>query len=325
MPTEQPLLVLLRPLGLGDFLTAVPAYRALARAFPGHRRVLAAPIFLEPLARLTSDVDAVVDTAAHEPLGPQLQRADIAIDLHGKGPRSHRVLLAASPKRMIAWHNAQVPQSRGMPRWRQDEHEVSRWCRLLSQSGVWADPGELDVPPPPLAAPAAARGATLIHPGAASPARCWPPDRWAAVARAELQSGRRVVFTGDATERARAELIAAASGAQRCTVLAGQTDLLELASLVANAATVLCADTGVAHLATALGTPSIVLFGPTSPAHWGPPADRPHHRVLWSGRTGDPHGLSCDRGLLDITPADVLAELTALRSAHPVGAAQTAV
>jgi ADP-heptose:LPS heptosyltransferase len=83
-------------------------------------------------------------------------------------------------------------------------------------------------------------------------------------------------------------------------------DLRALAALVAGAARVLCADTGVAHLATALGTPSVVLFGPSPPAHWGPPPERPRHRVLWAGRSGDPNGARPDPGLLTLQPHDVL-------------------
>jgi ADP-heptose:LPS heptosyltransferase len=71
-------------------------------------------------------------------------------------------------------------------------------------------------------------------------------------------------------------------------------------------------DTGVAHLATAFGRPSVVLFGPTSPATWGPPPGRGEHRVLWSGRTGDPHGGRPHAGLLAIEPDAVLAELATL-------------
>jgi ADP-heptose:LPS heptosyltransferase len=81
---------------------------------------------------------------------------------------------------------------------------------------------------------------------------------------------------------------------------------------VAAAACVVCGDTGVAHLATALRTPSVVLFGPTPPAAWGPPPERPWHRVLWAGGTGDPHADVPDAGLLAIEPADVLAALATL-------------
>jgi ADP-heptose:LPS heptosyltransferase len=90
-------------------------------------------------------------------------------------------------------------------------------------------------------------------------------------------------------------------------VLAGRTDLVALAALVAGAARVLCGDTGVAHLATAYGIPSIVLFGPVPPDEWGPPRERAHHRALWSGRRGDPHAPRPDPGLLQITVDDVVA------------------
>jgi ADP-heptose:LPS heptosyltransferase len=180
--------------------------------------------------------------------------------------------------------------------WRDGEHETARWCRLLEAAGIEADPGDLDLAPP--AEPTPYPGATVIHPGAAAPARRWPAARWAAVGR-ELAGP--VVVTAGPGEEPLARAVARAAGA---TVFAG--DLRGLAALVAGAARVLCADTGVAHLATALGTPSVVLFGPTPPAQWGPPPERTRHRVLWAGGRGDPNGARPDPGLLTLQPHDVL-------------------
>ena len=53
--------------------------------------------------------------------------------------------------------------------------------------------------------------------------------------------------------------------------MAGRTDVVQLAALIARAGRVLCGDTGVAHLAPAFGIPSVVLFGPVPPSEWGPP------------------------------------------------------
>ena len=295
-----------RALGLGDLLTGVPALRALARAFPDHERILAAPPALAELARLTGAVDDVVDTEPLSPLPAALHGADLAVNLHGRGPQSHELLLAARPRRLIAF--AQPALRFEGPQWRPGEHEVVRWCRLLGESGIPADPGDLRIAPPVVPAPQAALGATLIHPGAASGARRWPAERWAAVVRAELEAGRRVAITGGAAERTLATAVASAARLPDAAVLAGRTSLLELAASVNAAARVACGDTGVAHLATALGTPSVVLFGPTPPAEWGPPPGR-RHVALWAGRRGDPHAEAPDPGLLAIGADEVSAAL----------------
>ena len=305
MTGGAPRLVVLRALKLGDLLTAVPALRALTRAFPGHERLLAAPAWLEPLARHAGVVNRVVDTPGLAPLDPSLDRAGVAVNLHGSGPESTALLAATDPGRLLSFG---LP---GGPVWREDEHERHRWCRLLRESAIPADADDLHLGVPDVDLPDGAAGATLLHPGASNGARRWPATRWAAVARAEADAGRTVVLTGDAGEVGLADGIAARAGLDPAAVLAGRTSLLTLLAVVAAAGRVVCGDTGLAHVASAMGTPSVVLFGPTSPAVWGPPADGPHV-VLWSGRTGDPHATRPDPGLLAITVDDVLQALETL-------------
>jgi ADP-heptose:LPS heptosyltransferase len=304
----------LRPLGLGDFLTGLPAYRGLRRHFPKAELVLASPLELEPLAKLSGIFERVVPTLPLTPLGHEFASFDVAVNLHGRGSDSTRILLDARPGRVIAFHHPLVPETEQLARWKAGEHEVARWCRLLASAGIPCDSNDLDLPVPDLAVPPFARGATLVHVGAASAARRWPPERWSVVVRAERAAGREVVLTGALPERPIAEQIARTTNLPAQCVLAGRTSLVELAALVHASGRVVCGDTGVSHLATAYRRPSVTLFGPTSPSTWGPP-DRPYHRVLWAGRLGDSHGTEPDPGLLAIEADHVLAALAALDDA----------
>jgi len=305
-----PTVIALRALGLGDLLTSIPALRALGRAYPTHRLVLAGPGPLAPLAELVGWRLAPVGEL--EPLPAELHGADLAVNLHGRGPQSHHVVGEADPGRVIWFEHPSVPDSHGSPAWRPSEHEVRRWCRLLRESGVPADPADLHLDPPPGNPPGPSAGATLIHPGAASPARRWPAERFAAVARAEADSGRRVVVTGSRAEVPLALTVASKASLPSEAVLAGLTDLMGLARAVAAADRVICGDTGVAHLATAFGTPSVLLFGPSSPDEWGPPQGCARHQVLWAGTTGNPHAGAPHEGLLDIGVSQALDALSGL-------------
>lgn len=309
----QPVLLTYRALGLGDLLTAVPALRALRAGFPGHRHVLATSGWLAPLVRMIAAVDVHVPVGELSPLPPSLAGAEVAVNVHGSGPRSHEVLTAVRPRRLIAFAHPEVPRTTGAPAWRPEEHEVVRWCRLLAEYGLSTDASDLDLAPPPGPLPGRVRGATVIHPGAKSAARRWPAERFAAVARDEARRGHHVVITGSDAERPLAEEVAAGAGLPASRILAGRLQLDGLARVVAAAARVVCGDTGVGHLATAYGTPSVVLFGPMSPRRWGPPPERAsRHRVLWAGRRGDPLADTVDPGLLDIEVGDVLDELAEL-------------
>ena len=279
------MILVLRALGVGDLVTAVPALRALRAAYPARELALAAPAWLAPLVDLVGGVDRLVDTAGLDRPLRVGSAPRVAVNLHGRGPQSHRLLAATRPGRLFAFANPDAGCVDG-PRWAVDEHEVDRWCRLLSWYDIPADRTDLCLRRPGSAG--LPSGVTVLHPGSKIPAKRWPAERFAALARALTDQGHRVLLTGSADERALAARVAEAAGLGSDAVLAGRTDLGTLAALVADARLVVSGDTGVAHLATGYGTASVVLFGPVPPAHWGPPPDRPRHRVLWAGEADLP-------------------------------------
>lgn len=284
-------------------LTGIPALRALARTTGS--LTVAMPAALAPLLEL-----AGIDAEVHDARGLDraLPRADLGVNLHGRGPQSHRLLLAAAPD-LVAFGNDEAGVAG--PRWRAEEHERERWCRLLREAlAIPADPFELRLAAPPSPAP----GAVVVHPGAAKIARRWPAERWAAVVRHLAEAGERVALTGSEQERSLAEQVDSLSGVP-VALLAGATDVTVLAGLVAHARGVVAGDTGVGHFAPAYGVPSVHLFGPTPPSRWGPPPGP--HTVLWHGRVGDPHGALPDPGLLRLSVEEVSAAVDHMIATGP--------
>lgn len=109
-------------------------------------------------------------------------------------------------------------------------------------------------------------GAVVIHAGAGHPRKLWPEERFADLGRILRGRGMRVVVVWGPGEREVAARIAAGAGAE----LAPDTDLRELAFLLAGARLVVSADSGPLHLAAALGVPVVGLYGLTSASRNGP-------------------------------------------------------
>jgi ADP-heptose:LPS heptosyltransferase len=309
----RPAVLVLRALGLGDFLAGVPTYRALRAGYPDHQIVLAAPQPLAPLAALTGAIDSVLPTRELAPVAWRGLAPAVAIDLHGNGPASHRLVSSLGAATTMTYASAADPGVTG-PWWDNDEHEVDRWCRLVEWWGLPADRDALRINIPWIRT---SRPSTVVlHPGAASTSRRWPAARFAAVARTLSGQGHHIVITGIGPEQDLALRVAAQAGLSPDSVAAGRTTLLELAALVGTAALVISNDTGIAHLAVALATPSVTLFGPVSPALWGPPAGSGRHLALWKGtgsRPGDPHGQQVDPRLLRICVDEVLSAVAGLQ------------
>jgi heptosyltransferase III len=132
----------------------------------------------------------------------------------------------------------------------------------------------------------------VLHPGASVPSRGLTAEHAAAVARALVAAGHRVLVTGGPAETTlTAAVVAAARGVGAAGVatggqdvgardaavvdLGGRTTFAELASVLAGAACVVVGNTGPAHLAAAVRTPVVSLFSPVVPverwAPWGVP------------------------------------------------------
>jgi ADP-heptose:LPS heptosyltransferase len=315
MSRRQGTVLLLRALGLGDFVTGLPGMRMVRQNCPDHRIVLAAPTVLARVALATGLVDEVVHAHELEPIRTPPRRPDLAIDLHGNGPESRALLEVTEPGRLLAYAGGPVT-------WRAEEHEVVRWCRLLSEGLGWPAPTAPSVGGllPRLPGKPVVGGASVLHCGAKAPGRRWPAERFAELARLLAGRGHRVVITAGASESGLARRI---GDAAQVPAVADLT-LEALLTLIADAAVVVSGDTGVAHVAAGYRVPSVTLFGPVSPARWGPPADA-RHQVLWHGDgTGDPHAVELDPALARITVDEVVPAVTramaAARESEQLGA-----
>jgi len=118
----------------------------------------------------------------------------------------------------------------------------------------------------------------VVNPGARWITKRWPAERFAAVAcKAMRRYGFSTLLVGSAEERpicGRLEqLVRRFIPHGRVLNLAGETNLKQLAAILASAHVVLTNDSGPMHLAAAVGTPVVGIFTCTSPVRSGPPGD----------------------------------------------------
>lgn len=297
-----------RALHLGDLLCAVPALRALRAALPrAHVTLIGLPwarAFVQRFAHYVDDflpfpggagLPERVATAGETAAFYARARAagfDLAIQLHGSGDRSNRVVEAIGARRLAGFRPARGggPDPDRFLAYPEPATEVRRLVRLMDFLGAPPQGEALEFPIRPeewraLAELRAVYGLrpgeyVCIHPGARAPARRWPAERFAAVADLLAARGLRVVVTGTAEEE---ELAAAVARAMHTGSLnlAGRTPLGVLAALLTGARLLVCNDTGVAHVAEALRVPSVTIYTGSSPERWAA-ADRARHVSVYS-------------------------------------------
>ncbi|MCU0495891.1 MAG: glycosyltransferase family 9 protein [Anaerolineae bacterium] len=108
-----------------------------------------------------------------------------------------------------------------------------------------------------------------IHCGSGTFVKQWESEKWAMVADTLAeQLNATIVLTGSDAESGIAQQIAAVMQQRPC-IIAGDTNIGQLAALFARALVVLGADSGPLHLAAAVGAPTVTLYGPADPVEFG--------------------------------------------------------
>jgi heptosyltransferase-2 len=114
------------------------------------------------------------------------------------------------------------------------------------------------------------RHAIGLMPGAEyGPAKQWPPQFYADVAKDLAAAGAQCWIFGSAKEKPLGDHIRRLSG-DAALNLCGTTSLVDLVDLVAQCRAVVTNDSGPMHIAAAAGVPVVALYGSSTPDHTPP-------------------------------------------------------
>lgn len=154
-----------------------------------------------------------------------------------------------------------------------------------------------------LLASSGTRPVAMINPGAGWGAKCWPVERYAAVARGLIERGFRILVNAGPREEMMADVIV--KGTSGASIPLSMT-LEQLIAITRRIGLCVAGDTGPLHLACALRRPVVGIYGPTDPSRNGPFGTR--FKVLRSpiSRRDHKRRPEPEAGLLTIEPEDVL-------------------
>jgi lipopolysaccharide heptosyltransferase I len=286
-------LLIVRLSSLGDVVHTVPAVVALRRGFPEAKLTWVVEAQYREIVENCAPVDAVVVSRTrrwvsllHSPAAwaassrflrelRQHGRGEVAIDFQGLMKSAAIARASGAAERFgfdrkaireplaLAFLNRRVAIDPAM-------HVVDQNRALAVAAGAASIPADFSsfsaLPGDPQGRFVEFRGAVLLHPGGGQARKLWPEERFVAIARMLLRKGARVALIWGPGERERAARIAAAAGAS----LVPDSNLRDLAALLAGARLVVSGDSGPLHLAAALGVPVVGLYGPTRVARNGP-------------------------------------------------------
>lgn len=276
------------PSWVGDTILSQPLLRLLADNHPGAAIDYLAPSWTLPLlARMPEIRRGILNPFGHGALQLGARRR-LGHELRD----GHYEIAVVLPN---SWKSALIPWFSGIPlrtgfrgeiRWgllndlrKLDETALPQMAQRFAALAMTTDAQLPEQLPHPVLRSTAEQQSRLLArlglspqqpviafcPGAEyGPAKRWPENHYAALARMIARRGYAVWLVGSPKDYAVAETIFHQSGGQ-CENLCGKTDIAEAADLLAAARLAVTNDSGLMHVAAAVGRPVIALYGSSSP------------------------------------------------------------
>ncbi|MDB5023219.1 MAG: glycosyltransferase family 9 protein [Mucilaginibacter sp.] len=307
LPTEEiKKIAIFRALQLGDMLCAIPAVRALRKAYPEAEIVLLglpwAKSFIERFNRYFDRFihfpgypglpEQPFNAAAFGEFLPIIQQQgfDLIIQMQGNGSIVNPMveLFGAKYTAGFSTEGHFAPDTGLFLPYPDHGSEIVRHVALMEFLGISSQGIELEFP---LSEQDFAEFDNLhldidpgryicIHPGSRGIWRQWPAEHFASLADFCSDQGYKVVITGTKDELAIVNSVIQKMK-YKPIIAAGRTSVGAAGVLIKNAALLISNCTGVSHIAAAFKTPSVVINMDGEPQRWGPVDKQLHHTLNW--------------------------------------------
>ena len=297
MTTAPARILIVGPSWVGDMVMAQSLFITLKQHHPESALDVLAPPWSAPLVACMPEVRALIASPFQHGQFALARRYQLGRELRARH-YDWAIVLPNSWKAALVPYFAHVPQRTGyigearwglLNDWRRLDtrtlpRTVERFVALAYPQTMGSAP---PCPPPRLLVDDDAARRTLhelglttdrpllaLCPGAEyGPAKRWPPEHFAAVARDRLQQGWQVCLLGSANDQASAATIQQIV-AGRAFDLTGRTTLAQAVDVLAHANAVVSNDSGLMHVAAALGVPVVAVYGSSDPRFTPPLSDR---------------------------------------------------
>ncbi len=281
-------ILLVHPGGLGDVILALPAVRALRKAYPGHACGMLTSSEVGNLYCRAGEVDRIFPLessflaqlfAGPEFVTPDFQdwlvRCDTAVCWVSDKTGCVRSTLKTLGVRRVIAQSSRV--SDHPPMHQSDRLLSTIWPDLGERVAGERNDGKLNLPHDVIegackwlrnAGVRDGHPVVVVHPGSGSRHKCCRPAVLARIVDFLAADAKVPILIEGPADEDMVRVVC--KHVSKPPKVVRNLDLLTVAGILAQAVLYIGHDSGITHLAAALGTPTVALFGPTDRQRWAP-------------------------------------------------------